>query len=91
MDHHQWLDFAEHEYALFLSLLRSLDPDEWQAPTDCAGWSVRDIVAHVDFALDDSGRETLERFRAALRHTHIARDDRGKPAVGDAVLRERGE
>jgi len=70
MDHRQWLDFAEHEYALFLSLLRSLGPDEWQAPTDCAGWSVRDIVAHVAGAAQSTAsfRETARQMFLARRH-----------------------
>lgn len=70
MHHDQWLDFAEHEYALFLGLLRSLDPDEWQAPTDCAGWSVRDIVAHVVGAAQSTAsfRESARQMLLARRH-----------------------
>ncbi|PWT89824.1 MAG: hypothetical protein C5B56_06485 [Proteobacteria bacterium] len=30
-----------------LELLRSLTPDQWQSPTVCAEWAVRDIVAHL--------------------------------------------
>ncbi len=30
-----------------LDLLRSLQEWEWEAPTDCEGWKVRDIVAHL--------------------------------------------
>jgi len=30
-----------------LDLCRSLDGGEWDVPTDCPGWSVRDHVAHV--------------------------------------------
>jgi uncharacterized protein (TIGR03083 family) len=36
------LDRAE-----FVALLRGLDADDWQRPTVCPGWRVRDIVAHV--------------------------------------------
>lgn len=32
--------------ARFLTLLESLAPEEWNAPTYCSGWSVRDVVAH---------------------------------------------
>jgi len=30
-----------------LDLCRSLDTGEWDAPTDCPGWTVRDHVAHI--------------------------------------------
>lgn len=30
-----------------LSDLKKLAPADWERPTDCVGWSVRDIVAHV--------------------------------------------
>jgi uncharacterized protein (TIGR03083 family) len=35
------------ERAGFLTLLRGLDPDDWQRPTVCPGWRVHDVVAHV--------------------------------------------
>jgi uncharacterized protein (TIGR03083 family) len=28
-------------------LLDSLTPEQWAAPSLCAGWSVRDVVAHI--------------------------------------------
>lgn len=28
-------------------VVRSLTPDEWSAPSRCAGWSVKDLVAHT--------------------------------------------
>jgi len=30
-----------------LDLLTDLSPDEWQQPTICAGWTVKDIAAHL--------------------------------------------
>ncbi len=30
-----------------LALLRSLDADDWSRPTDCPGWDVRAVVAHL--------------------------------------------
>lgn len=37
-------------------LLTSLDPAEWSLPTDCPGWSVQDVIAHllsIELALVD--------------------------------------
>ncbi|MBV9161717.1 MAG: maleylpyruvate isomerase family mycothiol-dependent enzyme [Pseudonocardiales bacterium] len=37
----------EHDRAVLIDLLRDLQPDEWQRPTACAPWLVRDVVAHL--------------------------------------------
>lgn len=76
MDHHQWLDFAEHEYGLFLGLLGSLDPDEWKVDTDCAGWTVRDIVAHVAGA-----SQSTASFRESARQMLLARRYEGEQLI----------
>ncbi|WP_405501291.1 maleylpyruvate isomerase family mycothiol-dependent enzyme [Streptomyces niveus] len=38
--------FPRERHAL-LELLRSLDPDDWSAPTVCPGWDVHDIAGHL--------------------------------------------
>ncbi|MFI6083971.1 maleylpyruvate isomerase family mycothiol-dependent enzyme [Streptomyces sp. NPDC051217] len=38
--------FPRERHAL-LELLRSLDPDDWTAPTVCPGWDVHDIAGHI--------------------------------------------
>lgn len=38
---------AEGERADLLDLLEELAPHEWEAPTACDGWSVRDVAAHT--------------------------------------------
>jgi uncharacterized protein (TIGR03083 family) len=30
-----------------LAIAKSLTDDEWNAPSDCAGWAVRDVIAHM--------------------------------------------
>jgi uncharacterized protein (TIGR03083 family) len=40
-------------HAELVALLRGLGPDDWERPTACALWSVRDITAHL---LDDDLR-----------------------------------
>jgi uncharacterized protein (TIGR03083 family) len=42
------------ERASMLDVLRSLKPDQWQLPTVCAGWSVKDVASHL--IADDIGR-----------------------------------
>lgn len=38
---------AREERADFAAFLATLQPEQWQAPTLCPGWRVRDVVAHV--------------------------------------------
>ncbi|MDN4175449.1 maleylpyruvate isomerase family mycothiol-dependent enzyme [Nocardioides sp. SOB77] len=38
---------AELERAELTDLLADLRPDEWRRPSLCAGWTVRDVVAHL--------------------------------------------
>ncbi len=56
------------EYEALASLLRSLDPVDWDRPTDCTHWTVRDIVAHVLGALHEGA--FLPTF---IRHALTAR------------------
>jgi uncharacterized protein (TIGR03083 family) len=41
------LEMAVEERRDLLELLRSLDESQWDEPTLCEGWTVRDVVAHV--------------------------------------------
>ena len=49
-------------------LLVGLDPEQWRAPSLCAGWSVKDVVAHL-LSYEELGvRALAERFlRGRLR------------------------
>jgi uncharacterized protein (TIGR03083 family) len=70
MNHDDWLDVAEREYVRLLDLLRELAPAEWEADTDCAGWTVRDVVAHVTGAAQSTAsiRESARQMLRARRH-----------------------
>ena len=57
-------------HAELIGLLRGLGPSDWQRPTACALWSVRDIAAHL---LDDD-----------LRRLSFHRD--GQPPQADAAI-----
>ena len=47
LDHDEAMDRAEAEVGRLLHLVDLLTEDEWLQPTDCAGWSVKDILAHL--------------------------------------------
>jgi uncharacterized protein (TIGR03083 family) len=54
---------ATAERTELADLLATLRPEQWEAPSLCEGWRVRDVVAHV-MSFDVS---PLEIFRRALR------------------------
>ena len=41
------LEITRVEAGRFLALVESLTPEQWQAPTECVPWTVRDMVCHV--------------------------------------------
>jgi uncharacterized protein (TIGR03083 family) len=60
-------DIAVGELDAFLGLLRGLGPEDWHRPTDCTGWTVRDVVAHVTGAMEEGAH-----LRVLLRHVLFA-------------------
>lgn len=57
------------QYARYVEVLTTLTPDEWTAPTDCPGWSVKDVTAHVLGNLEcvAKPREFLRQVREGKR------------------------
>jgi uncharacterized protein (TIGR03083 family) len=47
IDHAEAMRLTEAENARLLAQLRGLSDDQWEAATDCARWSVRDVVVHL--------------------------------------------
>jgi uncharacterized protein (TIGR03083 family) len=47
LTHREAMRLAATEYQRFLDLLRSLGPPDWTKSTDCPGWDVRAIAAHL--------------------------------------------
>ena len=81
MKHAQWMALSDVEYARILDLLKSLDPGEWEKPTDCAEWDVRQVVAH----LVGSARMNAS-LREAGRQDRLGRTMRGdRPLAIDGV------
>ena len=75
---------ARDERADLADFLATLTPEQWDAPTLCTLWRVRDVVAHI-FSYEDLGLLALVRRFAAAR----LNADRVK-AVGVAAYAEYG-
>ncbi len=87
---HRAHDVALGELDAFLALLRDLDTLEWQAPTDCAGWTVRDVVAHVAGALEEGAHLRAQLRRVALAPRRYPSLDR-LDAINQLQVDDRGE
>lgn len=57
---------ARAERADLADFLESLRPEQWDAPSLCAGWRVRDVAAHV-ISYEEHGRRDLLRRLATAR------------------------
>jgi uncharacterized protein (TIGR03083 family) len=57
------MPLARAEREEFAALLEGLTPQQWESPTLCKGWRVRDVVAHV-IGYDPLSRMQLVRWMA---------------------------
>ncbi|WP_028922642.1 maleylpyruvate isomerase family mycothiol-dependent enzyme [Pseudonocardia acaciae] len=65
--------FARDERADLAELLATLSPEQWEAPSLCEGWRVRDVVAHMLSYDELDTRALVGRFvkgRFALNRTN---------------------
>lgn len=74
-------DTIHHERVRLLDLLRSLDPADWDHPSLCTGWRVRDVAAH---AISSSDYSVLDMITGVVR----ARGDFDR--LMDRLAREQG-
>ena len=56
------MSLARAERAEFAAMLREFTPQQWEAPTLCTEWPVRDVVAHVISYEELDGRGLLRRY-----------------------------
>lgn len=68
---------GEAEYAAVLAMLHGLSAEDWTAPTECPGWSVREMVAHLTGAAEEAVRPSVQARHLARART---RDRRAVPA-----------
>ncbi|MFC9554689.1 maleylpyruvate isomerase family mycothiol-dependent enzyme [Rhodococcus sp. NPDC056960] len=52
-----------HEFSALADLLDGLSDAEWNTPSLCAGWRIREVVAHVTMAARYSEDEFMRRLR----------------------------
>lgn len=69
IDHSEAPGLAEAAYARFADLAAQVGPDQWDLPTDCEGWTVRDLVGHMVGAMRSAAsmRELMSQQREIKR------------------------
>lgn len=90
MGHDDWIRTASEEYRRLIVLLEGLEPDAWTLPTDCDGWAVRDVVAHLVGAGEWPAkvRELLRQMREGRR---LLPDEDGVDGMNAVQVRERAD
>lgn len=94
------MDFATDERRDFAELLDGLSIDQWERPTLCERWRVRDVVAHV-LSYDEldargvvhrliRGRFLLDRVNAVGVNDYAGRTPRELTDLMHACIRPRG-
>jgi uncharacterized protein (TIGR03083 family) len=56
IDHDEAHELARTAYRRLADLVKTFDADDWSAPTDCEGWTVRDMVGHLVGAMRSASR-----------------------------------
>lgn len=47
LEHEEAMRLAQGEYQRLIELVDQLKPEDWKRPTDCAGWNVTAVLAHI--------------------------------------------
>jgi uncharacterized protein (TIGR03083 family) len=94
LDHdHVWQAIDAQRTSL-TALLDDLSDDEWQQPSLCAGWTVRDVAAHLTMQQLGLGDELriLRKWRGSMDRTteHVARLRAAELTTGQIIAAIRG-
>ncbi|WP_168199818.1 maleylpyruvate isomerase family mycothiol-dependent enzyme [Citricoccus sp. SGAir0253] len=81
-DHGQAMALAATEYQRVVSTLELLSPEDWDRPTECPGWTVRDMAGHM-LGMAEYAASIGELVRQTVAASRRAR--RGRLSQLDAV------
>lgn len=90
MRHSEWMEAAEQEYTRLLAQLRGLGRQDWERPTDCPEWDVRQLVAHLVGAAESTA--SLRELRRQQKLGRQLRPDADEVDAMNAVqVQERAQ
>lgn len=89
--HDEAMALTAVENARLLTLLRQLDDRQWAAPTDCTGWSVRDVTVHLIASAEAQASpvEFLRQLRTGRKLTAEIGGHHWVDGLNEAQLRAR--
>lgn len=85
LDRDTAMRLAKTEYERFLALLQGLAPDDWAKPTECPGWDVRAMAAHLlgMAEMSASVRESLRQVKLAQSRDGVFIDELTALQIGE--------
>jgi uncharacterized protein (TIGR03083 family) len=91
MDDSQIWAHIDEQRADLADFLDTLTPEQWETPSLCPGWTVRQAAAHITQSSTNWGRLAFELLRSGFRFNaltlRMGRDDRRKPDEITAAMR----
>jgi uncharacterized protein (TIGR03083 family) len=91
MDDSQIWAYIDEQRADLADFLDTLTREQWETPSLCPGWTVRQAAAHITQSSTNWGRLSFELLRSGFRFNaltlRMARDDQRKPEEITAALR----
>ena len=91
MDDTRIWGYIDEQRADLADFLDTLTPEQWETPSLCPGWTVRQVAAHVTHSTTNWGRLTLELLRAGFRFNaltlRLGREDSRTPEEITAAMR----
>ena len=92
MDDTQIWGLIDEQRADLAGFLDTLTQQQWEAPSLCPGWTVRQVAAHVTHSATDWGRLSFELLRSGFRFNaltlRMGRSDQRSPEEITAALRQ---
>ena len=83
--------YIDEQRADLADFLDTLTPEQWETPSLCPGWTVREVAAHVTHSATNWGRLTVELARSGFRFnavtSRMGREDRRTPEEITAAMR----
>ncbi|MEU5363889.1 maleylpyruvate isomerase N-terminal domain-containing protein [Streptomyces sp. NPDC005925] len=86
------MDLFSRSWNALRAAVDELSEEDWERPSGCAGWSVRDLVCHLVIDAQDvliTHRGRTHRRRGDVLETGGAADRRGPARRPDSTARRR--
>lgn len=91
MDDSQIWAHIDEQRSDLADFLDTLAPEQWEAPSLCPGWAVRNVAAHITHSTTNWAKLSLELLRSGLRFNaltlRMGREDQRTPEEITAAMR----